>query len=74
MIEKVWRVNDIVTTTTIQKCWKHVGMILSDTLTSYSTDISLVIASQNVELAYVSMLLNRLFYLSTTVARDSKYV
>lgn len=56
-LEDVWRIN--VTTSTIHKCWKHVGMIYEDTLTSCSTDTSLVIASHNVETANVLVLLNK---------------
>lgn len=57
MLEEVWRIN--VATTTIRKCWKHVSTIFGDTLTSCFTDTSLVIASHNVEIANVSMWLNR---------------
>ena len=49
MLEEVWCVN--VTTITVQKCWKHIGMISSGILTLGSTDTLLLIVSQNVELA-----------------------
>lgn len=62
-LEKFWRVS--TTTRTIQHCWKHINMIFGDTLKSCSTDTSSVIASQNVELADVLIiLLNRLSQLS----------
>lgn len=67
MVERVWQVN--ITSTTIQKCWKRIGMIFGDTLTSNANDISLVIASHHVEVANVSMLLNIFPWLSFRVAR-----
>lgn len=53
--------------------WKHIGMISSGTLTSSSTDTSLVIISYSVELVDFSMLLNKLSQLSIT-ARESEFV
>ena len=43
--------------TRCEKCWKHVGVISSGTLTSSPTYTSLVIASNNVELVGVLMCL-----------------
>lgn len=57
MLHEGWRIN--AATTTICKCWKHVGMIFGDTLTSCFTYTSSVIASRNVEIANVSMWLGR---------------
>lgn len=68
MVEKVWDVN--VTTTIIYKCWKHIDMISSDTLTSSSSNTSSVIASHNVEFAYFSMLLDRHFQSSIRVGNN----
>jgi hypothetical protein len=58
MVVEVWCVN--VSTTSSQKCWKHVGMIFGGTSTSTSTDTSSIIAFEINELVDVSMLLSRL--------------
>ena len=62
ILEKIRHVN--ATTRIIQNCWKHVNMIPRDTFTSCSIDRMSVISSQNVELADVLILLDRLSQLS----------